>query len=410
MIARGLAPSLQRALRDTPVVFLQGARQVGKSTLVQSLFSNSSRRYLTLDDPTVLSAATTDPTGFLRGLGGPVTLDEVQRAPALPLAIKSAVDLDRTPGRFLLTGSAGVLVLPRLSDSLAGRMEILTLHPFSQSEITGQVRCLPDMLFAAKLDLPTVALRQRSLSIAKRLSRGGYPELLRRTAPDRRAAWFGSYLVTLLQRDVRDLANIEGISELPRLLSLLASRSSTLINYADVARTLGLAQNTLKRYLALLEGIFLIRLIPAWFTNVGKRFAKAPKLLLNDTGLITHLLGLSEVRYRSDPQLAGHVLETFVGNELSKHAGWSRHRITLHHFNVHQGDEVDFVLENEQGQVVGVEVKSTASISADHFKGLRALEAAAGRQFHRGVVLYGGSQVVPFAPNLHAVPLGVLWS
>lgn len=406
MILRGLTRLLTSCLSDSPVVFLQGARQVGKSTLVQTL---PGRRYLTLDDATLLSAATANPQGFIDGLSGAVTIDEVQRAPQLALAIKANVDRDRRPGRFLLTGSAGVLVLPRLADSLAGRMEILTLWPLSEAEaMSGEGRVnIIDRLFESDFRLPDPPSINWS-SIVKTMAQGGYPEVRTRTDSQRRAAWFGSYLTTILQRDIRDLAAIEGLTQMPRLLALLASRSASLMNYADLARTLSMQQTTLKNYVALLQGVFLLRLIPAWFINAGKRFAKAPKILMNDTGLLMHLIGANEKRLIDDAPLAGHVLESWVGMELTKQASWSQTLPSLYHLNIHQGDKVDFVLEDRLGRVVGVEVKSAASVDAGAFRGLKALQTAAGDRFLRGVVVYAGRTVVPFDQALHAIPLASL--
>jgi len=423
VITRRLQKTLSQALSDTPVVFLQGARQVGKTTLVQTLGQmspqsiDSTRRYITLDDATALAAATADPEGFIAGLTGPVTIDEVQRAPGLALAIKSAVDRDRSPGRFLLTGSAGVLVLPRLADSLAGRMEILTLWPLAESETASaekargqdEASTIIDRLFDSRFDFDDSSSPDWP-GMIELIARGGYPEIRSRTSPQRRAAWFGSYLSTILQRDIRDLANIEGLTQMPRLLSLLANRSAGLMNFADVARTVSMQQTTLKRYVALLQGVFLLELVPAWFINTSKRLAKAPKVLLNDSGLLMHLIGADEQRLISDPALAGHVLESWVGMELKKQLGWSKVSATLHHFNVHQGDEVDFVLEDRSGRVVGIEVKSSASVDASAFRGLRGLAKLAGKRFVRGIVLYAGRSVVAFEPQLAAVPLGALLS
>jgi hypothetical protein len=255
MFRRNLTAPLLKALADSPVVLLHGARQTGKTTLVKTLARKQHRaRYLTLDDAGVLSAARSDPAGFIGGLEGPVILDEVQRAPGLFVAIKAAVDRDRRPGRFLLTGSAHVMLLPQLSDSLAGRMELLTLWPLSQGEIEGVVEGFIDAAFGV---LPVLA-EQKADPIARAL-RGGYPEVLRRTDEEGRRNWFGSYVTTILQRDVRDLAHIEGLTEMPRLLSLLAARAAGIQNFSELAQSSRIAPTTLKRYLALLETTFLIQ-------------------------------------------------------------------------------------------------------------------------------------------------------
>jgi predicted AAA+ superfamily ATPase len=406
MVERHLQPSIVEALADTPVVFLNGARQTGKSYLVHFLATGvHPARYFTLDDLSVLAAARNDPTGFLAGLEGPLVLDEVQRAPELFLAIKAAVDRDRSPGRFLLTGSADILLLPELADSLAGRMEILTLWPFSQGEIEGQEEGFADALFADELPALAPSTPQSRNQLIARIVRGGYPEIANRPDRSRQRAFFDAYITTLLQRDIRDLANIEGLTAMPRLLSLLAARATGLVNFAELSRTSALPQSTLKRYLSLFETTFLVQLLPAWSSNRGKRLVKAPKLLLNDTGLLAHLLGINAEL----PEQAGPLLENFVAMELRKQSAWARTRIQLFHFRTHAGREVDLVLEDDTGRVVGIETKASATIRADDFKGLHALAEQAGDRFHRGVVLYGGTDCVPFGPRLHALPVEDIW-
>jgi predicted AAA+ superfamily ATPase len=329
---RNIAPLVREALQDTPVVLLNGARQTGKSTLVRGgMLGNSDTRYLTLDEAGVLAAAEADPAGFLSGLTGPVILDEVQRSPGLFPAIKAEVDRDRRPGRFLLTGSANVLLLPRLSESLAGRVEILTLWPLSQGEIEGVEERFVDAVFSAD-PLPFLEEQDEPLGLYDRLLRGGFPEALARGSEARRRAWFGSYVTTILQRDVRDLSNIEGMTDLPRLLSLLAARSASLVNYAELSRSASMPQSTLKRYVSLLEATFLVRTLPAWSSNLSKRLVRSPKLLLCDTGLISSLQGLSAERLASNPVLVGPLLENFVAMELQKQSAWSATQPRLFHF------------------------------------------------------------------------------
>ena len=410
MVRRHIAPALLAALADNPVVFLSGARQTGKSTLVKHLASSEHpSRYLTLDDAVVLSAARHDPTGFLAGLKGPVVLDEVQRAPELFLAIKAEVDRSPQPGRFLLTGSADVLLLPQVSEALAGRIEILTLWPFSQDEMAGTQADFLDALWAG-LVRPFSGPAEDGPSLRARLLLGGYPPMLNRSTSERRRAWFGSYITTILQRDVRDLAHIEGLTALPRLLSLLAARSCSLLNFAELSRTVAIPQSTLKRYFTLLETTFLVQLLPAWSSNLGKRLVKSPKILLNDTGLNAYLLGLNDERLESDPALMGAVLENFVNMEVRKQMGWSQTHLQAFHFRVQTGQEVDLVLEDAAGDIVGIEVKASQTVTARDFRGLRTLAEVTRRRFRRGVVLYTGSTSVPFAPNLHALPVSLLWS
>jgi len=409
VIARHLSSPLLAALADTPVVLLHGARQTGKTTLARHLASGEHQsRYLTLDDAVVLAATRQDPTGFLAGLEGRVVLDEVQRVPELFLAIKAEVDRSPQPGRFLLTGSADVLLLPRLSDPLAGRLEMVTLWPLSQGEIAGSKESFLDVVFAPSApDFPASA--EDRAGLMGRLLLGGYPPVLIRPAPERRRAWFGSYLTAILQRDVRDLANIEDLTALPRLLGLMAARSCSLLNLAELSRSVAIPRTTLQRYLTLLETTFLVQLLPAWSANLGKRLTKSPKILLNDTGLMAYLLGLSEERLKADPMLMGPLLENFVAMELRKQAAWSRTHPQAFHFRLPLGAEVDLVLEDAAGNIVGIEVKASATVYAGDFKGLRTLADLAGPRFRRGIVLYAGASSVPFAANLHAVPVSALW-
>ena len=400
------------ALTDTPVVFLNGARQTGKSTLVRDLAEGERpARYLTFDDATVLAAARHDPAGFVAGLEGPVIIDEVQHVPDIFPALKLAVDRDRQPGRFLLTGSANILLLPRVSESLAGRMEILTLWPLSQGEIEGVEDNLIDRLFSAQFALPHTSLKGAGTraDLLDRVTRGGYPEALGRKTEERRREWFGSYITTILQRDVREMANIEGLTELPRALTLLATRASSLHNLADISRSIDIPQTTLKRYLTLLETTFLLSPLPAWSSNLGKRLVKAPKLALSDTGLLTYLLGADRERLEEDSSVLGRALENFVVTELRKQSSWSKTKPQLFHFRTQSGQEVDVIMEDAGGHLVGVEVKASATVTSSDFKGLHALREMTGNRLTRGVVLYAGAEAVSFGSDLFALPLASLW-
>jgi len=408
---RHITTAFNAALGDSPVVLLVGARQVGKSTLVQSLAGEGrgAAQYLTLDDPTVLAAARGNPSGFVDGLPVPVIIDEIQRAPELLVPIKLAVDQRREPGSFILTGSANVLTLPTVSESLAGRMEVLTLRPLSQGEISGQQETFIKRLFAGEFKLPKKPPPEERAALFARMMTGGYPEVVARQTQARRQAWFKSYITTILQRDIRDLANIEGLVDLPRLLSLLAARAGGLLNFAEVSRSIGFAQTTLKRYFALLEMTFLIETLPAWSGSRTKQLVKAPKLFLSDTGLLSFLQGLTWERLQLDPTLAGASAENFVVSELRKQATWSETRVELFHFRTNTDQEVDIVIENEAGEIVGVEVKARASVGANDFKGLRALKQTVGKKFRRGIVVYAGKESVPLGDELYAVPIQVVW-
>ena len=408
MIRRNIESAVHQALADTPVVLLNGPRQTGKTTLAQMMTEKAGTRYFSLDDAATLASAAGDPAGFVRNLSGPVVIDEIQKAPDLFPAIKLAVDQDRQPGRFLLTGSANVMTLPRLSESLAGRMEIIPLFPFSAGELAGQHEGFLKRLFDG-----TIA-KTKPISVKDdlpaRLVRGGYPEAVQRQSDDRRATWFASYLSTILQRDVRDLARVDALHSLPNLLKLLAARVSGLLNLADVSRDAGLPHTTLVRHLALLETVFLVHRLPAWSPNLGKRLVKAPKLHLVDSGFACHMIGADARRLAEDRPLLGRLLETFVVGELRKQLSWTDRQTALFHFRTAAGSEVDVVLEKADGTVAALEIKAGVTVGASDFSALQALRDQLGDRFRAGVVLYLGDQVVPFGDKLTLVPLPALWA
>jgi predicted AAA+ superfamily ATPase len=420
MYRRFLMPEVMAALGDTPVVLVTGARQTGKSTLVQHVSAKRKPAHqFTFDDLTTLNAARGDPQGFIAGLSGPVVIDEIQRVPEVLLPIKAAVDRDRQPGRFLLTGSANVMMLPRLADTLAGRMEVITLRPLSQGEMAGSPEHFLDRLFGAE-DPRWRSLPTDRADLLTRVAGGGYPEVQTRQAGKRRDAWFSAYLTTILGRDLRDLTGIDALAELPRVLKALASRTANLLNYADVARDLAVPLTTLRRHVGLLTAAFLVQELPAWSINISKRLVKAPKALITDTGLAAHLLGVTvrDPAAGTGGQEVGALVESFVGNELLKQIGWHDPTLTLHHFRTHVGEEVDFVLEAPDGSIAGVEVKLSATLTGREARGLRTLREAAGKRFRRGVVLYAGNAVVPIDGQragqgdgqITAVPMRNLWS
>jgi predicted AAA+ superfamily ATPase len=409
MYRRNILPRLTAALADTRVVLLNGARQVGKSTLAQQLAQQRGGQYLTLDDPVVAELARTDPAALVSGADGLTVIDEVQSAPALFPALKREVDRHPIPGRFLLTGSANVFMLPTVAESLAGRMEVLTLEPLSQAEVEGSAHNLVDALFDPAPWARSTVHTDRA-DVVRRLVSGGFPEALDRTEPQRRDAWFRAYLASLLQRDVRDYANIEGLHDLPRLLSLLAARASSLMNMAEVSRATGIAHSTLRRYLAMLEALFILQPLPAWSANLGKRLVKSPKLHLIDAGLTAHLNGHVDPAALSLSPCLGPLLETFVVQEIRRHLRWAETVATAWHFRTAAGREVDLVLEAPGPRVVGIEIKASASVTQGDFHGLRELGDAAGKAFGRGVVLYTGEQLLPFDEDLWAVPMGALWA
>ena len=389
MLRRHLIDRLLDGLADTPAVLVNGARQTGKSTLVQSTeLAGQSRQYLTFDDPGILAAAQRDPNGFVAGLNMPVTLDEVQHVPEIFPVIKAAIDRKRQSGQFLLTGSANVMLLPKLSESLAGRMEVLTLWPFSQGEIHGVRETFVDTLFSQKpVGWAGKTATVRRDELLETILAGGYPLAVARQSATRRDAWFQSYVMTMLQRDIRDLANIADVTAVPRLLSVVAARAGGLLNFADLSRSVALPQTTLKRYFALLEGTFLVQLLRPWARNLGKRTIQTPKVYINDTGLLAYLLGATVDRLKAEGNLAGGVLENFVLMELRKLSTWSTIQPELFYWRTASGQEVDVVLEDRAGRVTGVEVKAAATLSGNDVRGLQALASTAGKHWVRGVVL-----------------------
>ena len=411
MIERHITEALLDALRDTPVVLLHGPRQCGKSTLARRIAENQHKAaYFTLDDAALMSAASRDPDAFLRATSGPIVIDEVQLAPDLFRAIKIEVDRKRTPGRFLLTGSANVLLLPKLSESLAGRMEILTLWPFSEGELRGVREHFVDRLFETD-DLAALPAHEVPRpALLHRMVTGGYPGVALHLAAGRRPAWFGSYITTILQRDVREMADIAGLTELPRLLALLAAQSGGLLNMAELSRDAAMSQATIKRYLALLQATHLYQPLSAWAGNVRKRLIKAPKVYLNDTGLLAYLVGIDQENLEAPGAHLGTVLEAFVYQELRKQITWSRTQPLLYYYRTAGNREVDFVLQRRNGQLVGIEVKAAVKLNSDDVKGIADLAATAGKHFRAGIVLYQGSTVVPFGDRLWAVPVTALFS
>ena len=381
MYKRRLIPLVKEAQKDTPAIIISGARQTGKSTLSKRLIGPSfDAQYLSFDNSNTLSNAKLDPVGFIEGLQGPVVLDEIQRVPELFLTIKHAIDRNRKPGQFLLTGSANVLSLPKLGDSLTGRIQSFELWPLSQDEIEGNESNFLQNVFDEK---PIRKIRHiKRNELLKRIFQGGYPEAITRKG-ERQEAWFESYIAT---------------------------RSATLLNLSDIANSTDIPYVTLNRYMEVLEATYLIQLVPAWSSNLGLRLVKAPKLLINDTGLLSSILGINKDRLFKDPNLFGSLLETFVGMELRKLISYSRERVSLFHYRTLSRHEVDFLLEKRNGDLIGIEVKASSSISHNDLKGLKNLAESTKKRFKRGIVLYGGEEVLPLGERLIALPLSALWT
>ncbi len=398
---------LEEALADTPVVLIHGPRQCGKSTLSKTVGDDLGYDYITFDDNIQLAAAKADPVGFVAGLPERAVLDEVQRVPSLFLALKTAVDRDRSPGRFILTGSANVLLVPKLADSLAGRMEIIRLHPLAQCELFRSESSFIDSLFVGKFIHRRH--KRKGESLANRITAGGFPAALARSSTYRRAVWYREYNETLLQRDVRDLTRIRGLDILPRLLQLASGQTAHLVNIAEMSSGFKQTRPTINDYVTLLERIFLIDHLQPWHRNRLKRLIKTPKLHLVDTGLGAALLGLDSTSLVKDRNMYGQLLETFVYQELRRQASWRSAHIEFYHYRDKDGAEVDVVLETGNDQVAGIEVKSGATVTSSDFLGLRKLRTSVGKSFTSGVVLYDGESVVGFGDGLYAIPIQLLW-
>lgn len=406
MYERFVEHRVEEALSDTPVVLIVGPRRAGKTTLVRKI-GEAGRTYITLDDQTVLEAARSDPSGFIRGLDRAI-IDEIQRAPDLLLAIKKAVDADYRPGRFLLTGSANVLTLPRVADSLAGRIETLRMLPLSRAEIAGGPSTFLERLFAGKLEGDKQAVVGDDLVQLALL--GGFPEAIARESERRRQDWARSYLTSVLTRDLRDIAEIEKLTELPKFVRLLAEHSGQLVNYSQLGSSINVSYKTGQRYVALLEQVFLVATLQPWYTNALKRIAKTPKVHFLDSGLLATARGLSFERVRANRDLFGSLLESFVFSEVLKLMTASDLRLTPYHFRDQQMREVDMVLERDDGMIVGIEIKASATVKSSDFGGLRTLAEACKERFAYGVVLYDSTDLVPFGDRLAAAPLSCLWS
>jgi uncharacterized protein len=404
LFPRFSACQVKAALSDTPVVMVTGPRQCGKTTLVRGFTGHP---YITLDDDTVLAAAREDPGGFVRGLDRAV-LDEVQRAPGLLRAIKKTIDVDRRPGRFLLTGSANLLTLPQVSESLAGRMQVVNLLPLSRAEVREK-----KPTFLQKALVGGVAKIGECLigdDLAGAVFTGGYPEMIQRTDRQRRRAWARGYVNAIVQRDVRDIAELEKMDQMPHLLKILAHHSGQLTNFTQIGSHLGLDDKTTRKYVTILDQLFLVRRIEPWFRNRLKRLVKTPKLHFLDSGLLAAVLGSNEEQIRGDRSVFGTILETFVFAEVLKQVDWLAETCKLYHYRDKDQDEVDIVVEGEGGHLVGIEVKAAATVTARDFKGLRKLSAACGDDFKLGLVLYDSDQIVPFGDRMFAAPISSLWA
>lgn len=410
LIARHAQRAVEAALADTRVVVVLGARQVGKSTLLAQVASSegAGREVLTLDDQAIRAAATADPAGFIATIDTPVAIDEIQRVPELMTEIKLRVDRDKAPGQFAITGSANLLEMRQVKDSLAGRAEYLRLHPFSQGELLGHresfVPGLANGSFPSVTDAPVGRKAHADI-----LAKGGYPEVQER-AQTRRPRFFESYVEGILERDLVSLGDVADRAVVSRLLQAIAATSAAELNVERLSNSLGTPATTIRRHIELLEMLFLIRRLPAWSNNLLSRSIKRPKVYVADTGLLSYLVGADERRITTDLDLGGMFYETFVAMELHRQISWLDDRPRLFHFRDRDQREVDIVVEHRDGSVSAVEVKSAATVHARDFRGLTHLRDKLGSKFNAGALLYTGANTVAFGDRLAAVPLAGLWA
>ena len=427
---RLIAPRFAEALEDSPVVLIEGPRQCGKTTFAQMMCApaflpegapqadaaNEGYTYLNFDDNVVRAAAEADPMGFIADLPERAVLDEVQRVPGLFTALKLSVDRRRTPGRFVLTGSTQVLAVPAIADSLAGRIETVRLHPLAQRELHPEDPVGPvgegfgegfiDGLYGD--GFPQQQTERLGAELVERIVAGGYPPALARPPGRRRANWYRNFIEAQVQRDISELARIASLDALPRLLARAATQTAQLFNLSSLASQFQLSRPTIGSYMTLLQRVYLLEQLPPWYSNRGKRLIKTPKLHLGDTGLACALLGVSAAALGNDRPLLGHLLETFVFQELRRQATWHEDPVEFFHYRDKDGVEVDIVLESG-GRVAGVEVKASGTVTASDFRGLRKLRDASADHFAAGVVLYDGETSIGFGDRLYAVPVRLLW-
>lgn len=396
------------AMSDTRVVIINGARQSGKSTLAAQLGAEADADWRTLDDAPTRNAALADPAGFVEGEPGRLQIiDEVQRAPELLLAIKAVVDADPTPGRFLLTGSARVLAMRGIADSLPGRTETIELWPFSQSEIDGVEGDFVDSVFRRGADLRCDSSLSRADYI-DRLVRGGFPGAIER--PDRRRERFlDSYVADLINRDVIQLSEIQRGPEMRALVALLAARSGQPLVAAALAGELAIPRVTVVRYLGLLEEVFLVKRIPAWSRNLRTRATATAKLAFVDSGIAANLLDQDAGSLRRPGSPLGGLVEAFVAMEIARQLSWSETRAELFHYRTRDGVEVDIVLEDRRGRVVAIEVKAASTVRSEDFRGIRHLAERIGDDLVAGIVFYTGARTLSFGDRLRAMPIAALW-
>ena len=406
MFPRFLKSQIANTLDFSRVTAVIGPRQAGKTTLVNALTSKD-RQFFTLDDHFIYEQASEDPIGFIRRIDK-CCIDEIQRVPELIRAIKMSVDADRRPGRFLVTGSADILTLPTISESLAGRMVIHKLFPLAQSEIEGKQSLSIDDLISGNLK-PFTETSFIPDDLENRVLSGGYPDMYNCKSENAKRIWARNYIETMLSREFKDISSAYKFIELFKFLEACAIQTSQLVDYSSVARDMKLDVKTVQRYLNTLEQMYILYRVPAWYSNELKRLIKSPRIHFIDSGLVATIrqIGLSDIKH--DRSLFGSLLETFVFSELLKLSTWSEQRLSFFHFRDKQKNEVDLVITNGRQEIIGIEVKASDTLTSSYLKGMRKLQETSGARFKAGYVLYTGNQIIPMADKILAVPVSALW-
>lgn len=394
-----------------PVMIIIGPRQCGKTTIAKLFGDQTSMNYVSFDDITNLGAAQFDPVGFLNQQIKPLIIDEAQRVPELFLPIKMDVDNERHPGRYLLTGSANPLLVPKLGDALTGRMGFCNLWPLSQGELIGVRENFVSHLFSHHSwarEYPQISKQE----LLNRMSLGGFPALQIVKTEEERKNWCNDYLFSALQKDINEISKIERFAQMPALFYGLANRVGSTLNMDELGRIAHASSTTIRRYIQLLESLFLLYRLPAWSKNFDKKLVKSPKVYFSDTALLMHTLGVDKERLLNLPHLLGHVVENFVAMEIVKQITWGSETPTLYHFRQEkdQGTEVDLVLETHSGKLVGIEIKMAEVVRGEDLKGLVLLQKYAKDSFHKGIVLYSGNKTVSFGDDFYALPITALWN
>jgi len=411
MIDRHMEPLIDEGIDDARIVFVAGARQVGKTTLVRKITrpgGGRPMRELSLDERATRDAANQDPAGFVAGLGGPAFIDEIHRAPDLLLELKKAVDKDTVPGRFVITGSANVLASKKILDALPGRIDRFTLWPLAETEIEGGRVNVVDALFAG--EPPQVTGAPVGLSAyADRIVAGGFPEARKRKPGRSRSRWFDGYVAGSLERDLKELVDVRRADDAEHLLRLLASQTANLFKADPVGRKLHMDHKTVKSYVGLLRQMHLVHELPGWRPGLGARESTTSKMYISDVGLLCHLMGADARRLLADDQVKGKACETFVVNEALKQASWADVETRAYHYQ-RRDEDVDFVLEDRAGDIACVEVKAAATVTAKDWRWLAKLRDARGSSFRAGVIVASVAQTTPLGDRLWAVPYSGLWS